>query len=149
MGDQLAGEHVDARVAFEGTIGEFWQLEVVLARKVLTDFADLILDDVMVVPQPVFGSDRWHVGARRLRQKPIRIVELFRTLVQSRNERTAAECSAREAVQPRQHHRVTFELVLAEEFWWSGPRFLDFRLGWRDQRRGHPPSLKERAITNL
>ena len=55
--DQLARERVDARVSGERTVGELRQLEVVLSRKVLANLADLILDDVMVVAQPVFRAD--------------------------------------------------------------------------------------------
>ena len=88
--DELAREGVDARIAGERSVGQLGQLEVVLARKVLANLANLILHDVVVVPQPVFRPDRRRVLRDRRRQESIRVVELLRARVETGKERAAA-----------------------------------------------------------
>ena len=53
------GQTEDSRVTGERTFGELRQLPVISGRQVVADFADLVLDDVEVVDQPLCpGSDR-------------------------------------------------------------------------------------------
>src|SRR4030095_867011 len=53
--DQLERNRVDTRVAFQFTVGEFWQFVVVALGEILTNFAQLFFDDVIVVDQPFGG----------------------------------------------------------------------------------------------
>jgi hypothetical protein len=61
--DQFPCEHVNAWIASKGAVSEFGKLEIVAARKVLTNLANLVLNDMMVVAQPVFRRNRLGVGA--------------------------------------------------------------------------------------
>ena len=113
--DELAREGVDARIAGERAVGQLGQLQVVVARQVLPDLADLILHDVVVVPQPVFRPDRRRVLRDGRRQESIRVVELLRARIETGKERPAAHRIGREAVQAGERDGVTFELVLTKE----------------------------------
>ena len=53
MRHEIAGQREDARIAGVLAVGQLRQLEVVLARQILADRADLVLDDVVVVAEPV------------------------------------------------------------------------------------------------
>ena len=97
VGDQLAREDVDARISLKGAVGELGQLEVVAARKVLPDLADLILNDVMVVAQPVLGRDRLRVGAGGGREEAVRRIEARSAVVERGQQRAAAPRIARPA----------------------------------------------------
>ena len=112
--DQIARQREDARVAGVLPVGQLRQLEVVLARQILADGAHLILDDVVVVAQPVFRRDRLR-GPRRGGQEVVGLVEELRVLVEQRNERAAARRIGRELVNRGQRRRVRFELLLAEQ----------------------------------
>ena len=70
-------EQIDARVSLAWPIRELGQLEVILARQMLADVADLVLHDVMIVAQPFLGTDGRLVRARRGRQKKIGGVQLL------------------------------------------------------------------------
>ena len=98
--DELAGEGVDARVADKRAVGELGQLQVVVPRKVLTDLANLVLHDVVVVPQPVFGPDRRRVLRDGRREKRVRIVELVRAGIEPGEKRPAADGSGASRYRP-------------------------------------------------
>ena len=68
MCDQLAREHVHARIAFERSVCQLRKFEVVLAGKVLPDLPDLVADDVVVVAKPVLGSNGLRFGTGRRRE---------------------------------------------------------------------------------
>ena len=53
--DEGPGEAEDARIAGERPVGELRQLAVVAGRQVVADLADLLLDEVVVVEQPLGG----------------------------------------------------------------------------------------------
>ena len=96
MGDQLAREQVDPWVALQRTISQLRQLEVILARQVLADVPDLVLDDVVVVAQPFLGSDRLRVATGRRREEQVGRIERRRTRVEPRQQRCGrGEDSAR------------------------------------------------------
>ena len=70
MSDQLACEHVDPWISLERTVGEFGSSLVDSSlRQILTDLAHLILDDVMVVAQPLLGRHRLRIVAGDSGQK--------------------------------------------------------------------------------
>ena len=115
MGDQLAREDVDARKVRRGPVGQLRQLEVVLTRQVLANLADLILDDVVIVAQPVFRADDGAFGRRGFGEELVGGVQLFGRLVEPRQQRQPAHRFGGQAVEPGQPDGVTFQLVLAEE----------------------------------
>jgi hypothetical protein len=112
--DQLAREDVYARVAFERTIGQLRQLEVVPTGQVLADLADLILDDVVVVTQPLFSADRLRVFARRRREKQVGVVETVGAAVEPWKQRPPAAGIGRERVCGGNPDGVRFELIGGE-----------------------------------
>ena len=136
--DQLAGEDVHTRIALERTIRQLGQLAVVLPRQVLPDLSNLIADDVMVVPEPVFGADRLRVGPAGGRQEAVRVIELAGGFVQPREERTPAVRVAPQPMLGRQSASVRLELLLTEQL---GRRRLICRQLGRNvsgtQRLGH------------
>ena len=56
--DQGDGQLVDPRVAGQRAAGQLGQLAVVAARQALADLADVLLDHVVVVEQPLAGGAR-------------------------------------------------------------------------------------------
>ena len=88
--DQFTGDEINAWIAGKRAIRQLRKLDVILARQVLTDLTNLILDDVVVVAQPVLGSDRLRVGAGDRRQESIRLLEPIGALVEPRQQRLAA-----------------------------------------------------------
>lgn len=73
--DQFTSEEVDARIPAERTLCQLRQLEVVLPRQVLPDLTHLVLDDMVVVAQPLFGADTVLVGAGGGRQHHVGRIE--------------------------------------------------------------------------
>ncbi len=57
VGDERCGDRVDARVTAELSPGKVRKLPLVVRGKVLTDFADLVEDEMEIVEEP-FGSRR-------------------------------------------------------------------------------------------
>jgi hypothetical protein len=134
MRRDLAGDQVHARIARELSVRELRQLHVVLARQVLADLANLILNDVVVVAEPLFRSDGGRVGGRRFRQKAVRVLELLSGVVEARQQRLAACGLRREARRLRQHRGVAVQLILSEQLRWCrtfGGRFRFGRMGNR------------------
>ena len=112
--DELLGQEVDARVSLEGTVGELGQLEVVIAREVLADLADLVLHDVVVVAEPVLRRDRVRIRPRGGRKKPVRLLEPRRALVEPGKKGTAAPGILGQAMGDGDSFGIRFELILAE-----------------------------------
>jgi hypothetical protein len=81
----------------------------------LAHLPDLILDDVIVVAEPVFGRDRMRVGARAEREDLVGLVEPCRALVQARQERPRPARVSGEGVRRREGEGVRFELFGTEE----------------------------------
>ena len=113
---QLAGQDIHTRVTVEGTTGELGQLEIVLARQILFDRADLILDDVKVVAQPVFRADRSGVRVRRRGQRVVRVLEDLGALVEARASGLRATGSGASVCVWRESFGMRFELFLTEQF---------------------------------
>ena len=146
VGDELARERVDTRISRQGTVGELGKFQIVLARQVLPDLADLILDDVVIVPEPVLRSDGRRPLRDGCRQEAVRIVELLSALVETWQQRPATDGVRRQAVQARECDRVPFEPVLTKELRFLRTGFVnegirERRIDLVSQRRGHPLSL--------
>jgi hypothetical protein len=75
VGDQLAREYVDPRIALERSVGQLRELQVVAAREILTNLAHLILYDVVVVSEPLLGRNRLRIATADAREKRVRRVE--------------------------------------------------------------------------
>ena len=112
--DELRGQQVDARVSLEAAVGELRQLEVVIARKVLADLADLVLHDVVVVAEPVLRRDRMRIRPRGGRKKPVRLLEPRRALVEPGKKGPAAPGILGQAMGDGDSFGIRFELILAE-----------------------------------
>ncbi len=113
--DELARQHVDARVALIRPLGNLRQLAVVTLRQVLPDLANLILDDVVIVAQPVFGRYRLRVEPARGGEEAVDVLEPRGAAVQLRQERTAASRARREPVRGCDPRRVRLKLILTED----------------------------------
>ena len=114
VGDELPGDAIDARVAFSGTGRQLRQLEVVLAGQVLTDLTDLVLHDVVVVAQPVLGSDRLRIRARDRGEKPVRPIEALGARVEARQEWPPTVGIGCEGASACQRGRVCLQLIRPE-----------------------------------
>ncbi len=112
--DELPGDQEHPRVAEIGAGRQLGQLDVVLPRQVLADGPDLVLDDVMVVAQPVFRRHGLAAPPGR-GQVAIGRIELPGAVVEVGNERPAARGVRQQRAVRRQPGRVRFELLLAEE----------------------------------
>ena len=148
--DQLARDHVDARVARQRTARELRKLDVVLLGQIASNLADLILDDVIVVAQPVFGADRWRAGAGLGLKELVRGVQLPRALVETGKERPAGIPIRREPVRLRQRDRVRLELFLTEQLGPAQPLVNGcLRRGVRSRRCGvgHLAGIIQRGRT--
>ena len=76
MRDKGPGDAEDARIAGERPAGELRQLAVVARRQIVADLADLLVDDVEVVDQPLRGrGDRPFLGDRP-GEDPVRLDQL-------------------------------------------------------------------------
>ena len=114
---ELAREHVNAWIAGKRAAGKLRQLLVVAPpRQVLANFAHLILDDVVVVAQPVFRSNghRPVLGGRD--QELVGRVQAIRTIVEPRQERLPAPWIRRQIMRRRNLDGVSLELVGSEDF---------------------------------
>src|SRR4029078_10704406 len=84
VSNEFAREDVDARVALKRSLREFGKLQVIATRKVLSNFADLVLHDMMVVAKPLFRTDRLRIVAADARKVTVSGVQSFRTVVKPR-----------------------------------------------------------------
>jgi hypothetical protein len=55
MRDESPGDAEDPRIAGERSVGQLRQLPVIAGRQIVADLADLLLDEVIVVEQPLGG----------------------------------------------------------------------------------------------
>jgi hypothetical protein len=125
--DQLAREEVHPRITLERSIRQLGELEVVPARQVLLNLTDLVLDDVVVVAEPVFRRDGLRIAPRRGGQVPIHLVEPRGALVEAGQERAPTPRRRGKAVRRRERGGMRLELVLAEDLCSSGRRLLEHR----------------------
>ena len=77
MRDKGPRDSEDARIAFQRTVSKLGQLAVEAARKIVANFANLLLYDVKIIDQPfgrgsdgAFLADRVGDGAIRFEQYP-------------------------------------------------------------------------------
>ena len=115
VGDQLAGDHVDARIARVLALGQLRQLDIELPWQIPPDFPDLILHHVIVVAEPVLGRNRLRIAARNGGQELVRRLEAIPALVEARQQRPRSAWVVRERMRGGERLRVRLELLLGEE----------------------------------
>ncbi len=118
--DQIPRQRKDTWIPDVLAARQLGQLQVVAPRQILTHGADLILDDVMVVAEPVFRRNRLG-GAGRGGQEVERLLQQLRVLVQQRDQRPAAARVGRKLMRRGERRGVSLELLLAEEDGRFGP----------------------------
>jgi hypothetical protein len=74
----------------------------------------LILDDVMVVAEPLLGGNRLRVAATDRREIRVGDIEPLRAFIKSREQRPTAPRIIRQSMREREPRSVRFELVLSE-----------------------------------
>ena len=104
---------------------------MVLARRVRPVLAHLVLYGVVIVSEPVLGSDRRRILRDGRRQEAVGIVQLLRALVETREEWPAPDGVRSQAVQARERDRVPFEPVLTKELRFLRTVFVGERIGRR------------------
>jgi len=73
MRDEGPGEAEHARIAFQRPFRELGELAVEAGREIVLDLADLLVDDVIIVDQPLGRRRDGMVLVGRLRQRAIGI----------------------------------------------------------------------------
>ncbi|HXQ67647.1 MAG TPA: hypothetical protein VN980_13810 [Alphaproteobacteria bacterium] len=73
MRDEGPGEAEHARIAFQRAFRELGKLAVEAGREIVLDLADLLVDDVIIVDQPLGRRRDRMVVVGRLRQRAIGI----------------------------------------------------------------------------
>ncbi len=125
--DQFARDEIDARVAAVRTVRELRELQIELPWKILADFPHLVLNEVIVVAQPVLGRDRLRIGAGDPGEELIGRLEAFRPFLEARQQRDRAARISRDPVRGRQRDSVRLELLVAEEWRRRARRTVDGR----------------------
>ena len=113
--DERDRQLVDARIAGERSAGELRQLAVVAARQAFADFADVLLNDVIVVEQPVAGGADVAPGIGRGQQPAMGIGEDASGGIEAREERGAPPAALREPLRFRERPRALGESFGAEQ----------------------------------
>ena len=117
MRDQFAREQIDPRISLEPPLRQLWQFEVILSGQVLADITHLVLDDVMVVTEPLFCADRRFVRTSGARKEEICLVQSSAALFQLRKQWMRAAGIIRDAVGGGDPGRVRLELARGEDSW--------------------------------
>ena len=87
MRDQRDRELVHPRISRERSGGQFRKLAVIAAREAFPHLADVLLDDVVVVEQPVARRSHFAAAVRRIEQSAMGAGENAPRTVQPREQR--------------------------------------------------------------
>ena len=90
MSDQRQRDGVDSRIAGKLAAGELWKLFVVTLGQIASDLAELFLDDMKVVYQPLGGGRYRAVASNRVGEYSINGKQLAAVILQPRQKTTAA-----------------------------------------------------------
>ena len=113
--DEGPGQAVDARIALERAAGELGQLAVEARRQVLPDLAELILDDVEVVHEPLGrGRDR-SLFADRARDRAVGGEQDLPVLLKAGEQEPPAALAGVDRVLRRQALRELLEALGGKE----------------------------------
>ncbi len=143
VSDRLESDVVDAREACRGAATEARQLATVVARQVASRGADLLLDQVEVVEQPL--ARRRHVATRshRVGQLPEDPPQDFLVVVEAWQQLVPG-ASLRERVRAREEPAVLLHLLGTEEL---RPQRSLFERGGGGQARRRPEPRESAADT--
>jgi hypothetical protein len=115
MRHELPGEPVNAGRILELAVGKLGQLAIETGREILLDLANLLLDDVKIVQQPL-GARRDRAGlAARLRDQPVRMHQDPGVFAQPRQKPPAAAFSRMDVMLGRESPRELLEVLGREE----------------------------------
>ncbi len=109
--DERERDGVDARVVGEFPRGELGQFVVKTLGQVFADFAQLLLDDVEVIDQPLGGGRDGAPLAHRLGERAVGVDEHAPVLLQPRQEPPPAPPAGVDAVLGRQRRRVLLQAL--------------------------------------
>ncbi len=116
MSDETPGDSEYARIACEWSVRQFGQLAVKCGWKIVSDLADLRLDDVIIVDQPLGGGGDWIVILGRLRDGAIRIEQGPFVVSKPRGKRSTDPGPRRDALRGREALGMLLEALRAEQF---------------------------------
>src|SRR5260370_13005486 len=116
MSDEGPGNSEYTRIAGEWTVRQFGQLAVKCGRKIVPDLANLRLDDVKIVDQPLGGGSDWIVIVSRLRDGAIGVEQGLVVVSEPLGKRSADPRSLRDALRGRQALGMLLEALRAEQF---------------------------------
>ncbi len=127
MGDERPGQPIDARIALEGTLGQLRQFSVIAGWQVVVDLAQLFVDDVIIVDQPLRRRCDGVLLADCLGNCTIRFEQHPPVVEHARQQRTTLARRGRDALGFGKALRVLLKPLAAEEF--SPNRFFERRKG--------------------
>ena len=123
MGDKRPGQPKDARITLEVTLCELRQFSVIAGRQVIMDLAQLFVDDVVIVDQPLGRRCDGALLTDCLGSCTIRFEQHSAVVEHARQQRTTLARSRRDALSHSEAFAVLLETLAAEEF---GPnRFFE------------------------
>ena len=113
------------RIPFQRTVGELGQLPIEAARQVVANFANLLLDHVKIIDQPLRRRRDRALLANRARDTPIRVEQYAPVLPHARRDRPAAPRRVGDALRNRQRLAMLFQPLDAEQL--GADRFFGMR----------------------
>ena len=113
--DERPGQAVDARIAREGALGELRELAVVARRQVVADLAELLVDDVEVVDEPLGGRRDRALFADRPGDHAVRLDEDAAVLRDARLDGMALPRLSGDDLGTGERARVLLQPLDAEE----------------------------------
>jgi hypothetical protein len=122
MGDEGDDQLVDARVSGEGPARELGELAVVAARETLPYLADVLLDDVEVVEQPLARRSDVGVAVGGVGEPGVGVVEDAPRVVEAREQARAGPPARGEALLAGDGARALAQVLGAEQLAADGAR---------------------------
>ena len=127
MGDERPGQPINAWIALEVTVSQLRQLSVKAGGQIITDLAQLLVHNVVVVDQPLCRRCDRPLLADCLGDCTIRFEQHSPVVQHASQERTAFSRRGRDALGGGKAFSVLLKTLGAEEF--SPNRFLERRKG--------------------
>ncbi len=114
--DVCPRETEDPRISLEGAVDELWQLAVVVRGQVVADLAELLLDDVEVVDEPLRGRRDRSLVLDRLGQLAVGLQEQAPVLGHPPGDRTSRSRTTGDGLGGGEGFAVLLEALDAEQF---------------------------------
>src|SRR3990172_700888 len=145
MRDEGPGDAEDPRIAGERSVGELRQLPVVAGRQIVADLADLLLDEVVVVEQPLGGRRDRSALPDRACDGAIGVEQDRFILLQPDGERPPARRACGDRLCRREALGMLLETLDAEELLADGL----FVVPWCGLRRAPERAENHRSQSGL